>query len=98
MDRANAGDVDGLVALYEDNAVLVRKDGIAVVGIERIRDFFVEYLAGRPRLEPSDQDEAICSNDLALTCSRHSNGDVSVEIARRQADGNWLWVVDRFVV
>ena len=98
VERANAGDVDGLVALYESNAVLVCDDGAACVGMERIREFFVEYLRGRPRFEPSAQAEAICAGDLALTSSRHSNGDVSVEIARRQPDGNWLWVVDRFAI
>lgn len=98
VERANAGDVDGLVALYEENATLACDDGTVLVGVKQIREFFVEYLKSRPRLEPSDQSEALCCGDLALTSSRHSNGGVSAEIARRQPDGCWLWVVDRFSV
>lgn len=98
VDRANAGDVEGLVALYEPDAILAPGNGEVIVGSDRIRRFFTDFLAGRPRLVPSIQAPALCSHDLALTSSRHSNGDVSVEIARRQPDGHWLWVVDRFAV
>lgn len=98
VERANAGDVEGLVALYEENATLDCGDGERVVGETQIRQFFSNYLMSHPRLSASVQAPALCSGDLALTSSRHSNGDVSAEIARRQADGNWLWVVDQFVV
>ena len=98
VERANAGDAEGLVALYEENATLDCGDGERVVGETQIRQFLSKYLMSRPRLSPSVQAPALCSGDLALTSSRHSNGDVSAEIARRQADGNWLWVVDQFVV
>jgi ketosteroid isomerase-like protein len=98
VERANTGDVDGLVALYEPNAVLVSDDGEQVVGAEQIREFFVNFLKNRPQLAPSIQAPALCSGELALTSSRHSNGDVSAEIARRQSDGNWLWVVDQFII
>ena len=36
-ERVNAGDVEGLVALYEPNAALLREDGSAAVGHEAIR-------------------------------------------------------------
>ena len=45
VDRANAGDVDGLVALYEPNAILVAEDGLQAGGTDQIRAFFVA-LAG----------------------------------------------------
>lgn len=98
VDRANAGDVDGLVALYEPNAILVAEDGLQAGGTDQIRAFFVEYLRDRPRLAPSMQHPALAAVDLALTSSRHSDGTCSVEIARRQADGTWLWVVDKFAI
>ena len=98
VERANSGDVDGLVALYEPNAVLVSDDGEQVVGAEQIRGFFVNFLKSGPPLSPSIQAPALYSGELALTSSRHSNGGVSVEIARRQSDGNWLWVVDQFTI
>jgi len=96
VERANAGDVDGLVALYEPGAVLVAEDGETARGADQIRDFLARFVAGRPRLAASVQSPAIRTADIALTSSRHGNGDVSVEIARRQADGSWLWVLDRF--
>jgi ketosteroid isomerase-like protein len=96
VERANAGDVQGLVALYEPNATLVSGNGEVAVGSNQIREFFVGFLARRQQLAPSDQTPALCNGDLALTSSRHSNGDLSAEIARRQPDGNWLWAVDQF--
>jgi ketosteroid isomerase-like protein len=96
VERANAGDVDGLVALYETEATLVCGDGVRVIGTEQIRAFFTNYLLSRPRLSPSEQSPALCNGDVALTSSRHANGDISAEIARRQADGHWLWAVDQF--
>ena len=96
IERANAGDVDGLVALYETNATLSCGDGKRVVGLDQIRNFFVSFLKSCPQLSQSAQAPALCSGNLALTSSRHSNGDVSAEIARQQPDGSWLWVVDQF--
>jgi uncharacterized protein (TIGR02246 family) len=96
VQRANAGDIEGLVALYEPNAVLVDSNGEIAKGLNQIREFFIKFLASRPQFEPSNQAVAVCSGDIALTSSNLSNGDVTAEIARRQPDGNWLWVVDRF--
>lgn len=98
VERANSGDVEGLVVLYEANAKLVCSDGEEFSGSDRIREFFISYLKDSPKLAQSNQADAIVSGDLALTSSRHSNGDFSAEIARRQSDGNWLWVVDQFAL
>lgn len=98
VERVNAGDIDGLVALYEPNAVVAYDNGKAAIGQKQIREFFSEFLANRPQLDPSNQAEALCNGDLALTSSRLSNGDITAEVARRQADGSWLWVVDQFAL
>ena len=98
VERVNAGDIDGLVALYEPNAVVAYDNGKAAIGQKQMREFFSEFLANRPQLDPSNQAEALCSGDLALTSSRLSNGDFTAEVARRQADGSWLWVVDQFAL
>ncbi len=96
VERTNAGDVEGLVALYESNATLASGDGEMVVGLDQIREFFINYLSSRPQLTPSVQAPALCSGDLALTSSQTENGDITAEIARRQPDNNWLWAVDHF--
>ena len=98
VERANAGDVEGLVALYEPGAVIACGNGEVVTGLEQIREFFVKYLAARPQFDSSEQSPALRSGDLALTSSRVSNGDITAEIARRQPDGHWLWAVDQFAL
>jgi ketosteroid isomerase-like protein len=98
VERANAGEVEGLVALYEPNAIVAYADGEVAIGLDQIRDFFVKFLANRPRLDPSIRAAALRSGDLALTSSRLSNGDITAEVARRQPDGSWLWVVDQFAL
>ncbi len=98
VERANAGDVEGLVALYETNATLACGDGEVVVGLDQIRNFFIKFLANRPQLTASIQAPALCSGNLALTSSRLGIGDITAEIARRQPDGNWLWAVDQFAL
>lgn len=98
VERANAGDVEGLVALYEPNAILLSDSGQKASGTDEIRQLLVGYLSHQLPLAPSLQAPALQSGDIALTSSRHSNGETSVEIARRQPDGSWLWVVDNFEI
>lgn len=97
VERANAGDVDGLVALYEPNAIVAHGNGVAV-GMDEIRRFFTRFVAGCPKLELGIQAAPLCSGDIALTSSRLRNGDITAEIARCQPDGHWLWVVDQFAL
>ncbi len=98
LERANQGDVEGLVALYEPEAVLARPDGQIAAGREEIRKFYTALLASRPHFRPGDQRAALRSGNLALTSTRLTTGSVTAEIARRQADGSWLWVVDQPVI
>ena len=98
VERANAGDVEGLIALYEPDAILTDGEGEIAVGIDQIQAFFVKFLAECQMLDPSNQSTALCSGDLALTSSKLSNGDITAEVARRQPDGSWLWVIDQFVL
>lgn len=93
--RANAGDVDGLVALYEPDAVLAGPDGQVMRGKDVIRSFYARLLADRPTCQAGDQRPALRLGDLALTSSRLVNGTVTAEVARQQPDGTWLWVIDQ---
>lgn len=98
VERANAGDVEGLVALYEPDAVLAGDDGDVVVGRDQLRDFFIEFLKDSPQLGESAQAPALLSGDLALTSSRLGNGDLTAEVARLQPNGHWHWVIDQFAL
>lgn len=95
LERANAGDVDGVVALYEPGAVLAFPAGRLTVGHDQIRAVYAEFLAGRPSLRSAGQQPAIVNGDIALTSTRLPGGGATAEIARRQPDGTWRWVIDQ---
>lgn len=96
VERANAGDADGLAALYEPDAVLTFPAGNLATGRSAIRAVYEKLLADRPRFTPGERQPALVSGDLALTSTRLDGGGVTVEVARRQPDGSWLWAIDRF--
>ncbi|QLY31487.1 YybH family protein [Nocardia huaxiensis] len=96
IERANAGDVDGLVALYEPTAVLEFPPGNLATGHAEIRKVYEGFVAHAPLpLHPGRQHPALISGDLALTATTLTTGEVTAEVARRQPDGTWLWAVDQ---
>jgi ketosteroid isomerase-like protein len=95
LERANDGDVEGLVALYEPGAVLAFPPGQLAAGHEEIRAVYAELLAGRPVFSSAGQQPVIRHGDLALTSTRLPGGGATVEVARRQPDGGWRWVIDQ---
>jgi len=97
VERANAGDVDGLVALYEAEAVLRVRPGQMVQGHAAIRAVYAELLASRPHFEPGRPQETVRSGDIALTSSVISTG-TTAEVARRQPDGTWRWILDNAAI
>lgn len=95
LERANAGDVEGLVALYEPGAVLAFPPGKLATGHEEIRAVYTGLLAGRPGFSSAGQQPVIRHGELALTSTRLPGGGATVEVARRQPDGSWRWVIDQ---
>jgi ketosteroid isomerase-like protein len=93
--RANAGDVDGMVELYEPGAVLCVGGDNVVRGAEQIRAFYAKFLATGVRFSVGEQRPARLSGDLALTSTRLPNGTITAEVARRQSDGSWRWAIDQ---
>ena len=121
--RENAGDVSGMTALFEPDAVIELNDGLnngrLVRGKEAIHEFFTKLqvtglgpdgrrfrlgeqrpaASGLGRTRPRGQQRpALICGDLALTSTRSLDGDITSEVARRQDDGTWLWVIDRWSV
>ena len=95
VERLNAGDVEGLAALYEPHATLALPGGRTATGTDQIRAAYQRLLADRPRFEPGEQLPTLRSGELAMTSTRLTNGAVTAEVARRQPDGTWLWVLDQ---
>jgi ketosteroid isomerase-like protein len=96
LERANAGDVDGVVDLYEPEAVLVVPPGRLAVGTQAIRKMYEGLLADRPQFTGVIR-PAISAGDIALTSTVRA-GNATVEVARRQPDGSWRWVIDQPVL
>ena len=94
LDRANAGDVDGVVALYEAGAGLAFPSGVTAAGANAIREVYEAFLAYRPTLTSEGQSAPLVNGSIALM-SRLPDGGATAEIARRQPDGSWLWAVDQ---
>jgi len=95
LQRANARDIDGLVALYAANAVLSIGEGKVAVGSEAIRAFYAQLLADRPQFEPGQQQPTLRQGGFALTSTRLTNGLITAEVACQQPDGTWLWIIDQ---
>ncbi len=98
VSRERAGDVDGMAALYEPLAVLDCGGGQLTLGRQAIRTFYAGRVAMGQKFAFGDQRPAIISGDLALTSTRLPDGSVTAEVARRQGDGTWLWVIDQFSI
>lgn len=94
---ANAGDVEGLVSLYAEDAVLAVGE-VKADGREEIRGFYADLLERRREFPPPEMLDPIVQGDTALTMARAENGNLSVELARRQPDGRWLWSIDQLRV
>lgn len=95
IKRANAGDAEGLAALYEPDAVLALPPGRVARGRDVIREFYAQLLATPAHFALEKQLPTLVLGDLALTATRLPGGGATAEVARRQPDGTWLWMLDR---
>lgn len=98
IERQHAGDIDGMTALFEPDAVIDCSDGRFIRGRDAIRTFYAEIVARGHKFARGEQRPALMSGDLALTSTKLPDGDVTSEVARRRPDGTWLWVIDRYSV
>ena len=96
VERANAGDAEGVALLYDDNAVMAYPPGSVTVGREAIRELFEQFLAKAPRFTPEPPLPTLISGELALTSTPPSDGaGARAQVVRRQPDGTWLRVLDQ---
>jgi ketosteroid isomerase-like protein len=96
VERANAGDAEGLAALYETDAVMAYPPGDQTVGREAIRRLWEEILAKRPHFQPEEPLPTLLAGELALTATAPRDGaGARAQVAREQSDGTWLRVLDQ---
>ena len=98
VDRQWAGDLEGMLALYEADAVVDCDEPVLLKGTAALRSYFQSVFASGRRFERGVQAPARISGDLALTSTLLPDGSVTAEVARRQPDGTWLWVIDCFAI
>jgi SnoaL-like domain len=98
IDRQHVGDVDGMVALFEPQAVVDCGEGKFLHGHREIRRYFAEVVASGRKFARGEQQPALICGELALTSTRLPDGAVTAEVARRQGDGTWLWAIDRYTI
>lgn len=95
VERSNRQDADGVAALYEPDAVMAFPPGQVTVGRAAIRELWASVLANAPHFEAEEPLPSLVSGDLALTSTPPKDGGgARVQVARRQADGSWLRVLD----
>ncbi len=102
-----AGDLDGMVGLYEADAVavMVPQPGPIVRGHAAIREGLSELLAFRPQFELQIQ-KTLEIEDIAILYARWNfagtdpDGNavtmtgLTSDVVRRQSDGSWLLAID----
>jgi uncharacterized protein (TIGR02246 family) len=102
----NAGSLEGLVALYEPDAVLMASPGPEARGTDAIRAAYREYLAAKPAIQAETTGVNTNAGGIALTHCRwvmtgtgadgkpfEARG-TSAEVLRLQPDGRWLVAID----
>jgi ketosteroid isomerase-like protein len=96
VERVRALDLDGIVELYEPEAVVAYPPGRVTVGHEAIRALYAALLERRPQFQTEEPLPTLQVGDLALTSTRPTDdAGARAQVARRQPDGSWLRVLDR---
>jgi uncharacterized protein (TIGR02246 family) len=104
-ERLSAGDVDGALALYADDATFAVRPGEVVRGGDAIRAALAQFAALRPEME-GEKVKVLEAGDTALVVNRWSlrgttpdgqpleMAGISADVLRRQDDGRWLVAID----
>ena len=96
VERVNAGDAEGVAALYEPDAVLDFPLGHQTVGRPAIQKAYEQLIAKKVPFGREEPLPSVVSGDRALTSTKPADAaGARVQVARRQADGSRLRVLDR---
>lgn len=93
-DFGNARDLDGIVDLYEPDAVVTFDRDRPAIGHVAIRQAFAELLATDVTFTAEGQRPPVQVGDLAITSWKSGPTGYTCEVARRQPDGSWRWAID----
>lgn len=98
-------DIEGVLATYEDNAIVMFEPQKPVQGKETLRSVFTQFVGMNPQYTFSGH-EIYISGDIATHIApwkmvgqlpdgtKIEQNGLSVAVLRKQADGNWLMIQD----
>lgn len=104
---AEAGDISGLMDLYDVDAVFQPEFGVALSGHDQIRPASEEFLSLNPKITYTADPDVIVAGDIALVTNFWTmvatlpdgtvmnEGGTSADVVRRQTDGTWKVLVDQ---
>ena len=99
------GDLEGMLELYEPEAIFAPQPGGQATGRDEIRAALESFLAVRPRMEGTIE-KVLEAGDTALVVNRWrlsgtapdgtpvQMGATSADVLRRRRDGSWGIVID----
>lgn len=94
--HVGAGDIDAVVSLYEANAASPDEAGNVHSGLDAIRAAMKPFADMKPEIK-CDPRKVIEAGDIAMIHNYWSMPGATghaIEVARRQPDGSWLYVID----
>jgi ketosteroid isomerase-like protein len=101
VERLAAGDLDGLIELYEPGALFAPNPATEVTGIDNIREQLGSYIGAGARITLNlrriavSEDIALISSDATLVgLGEEPLVTTTTEVVRRQQDGRWLYAID----
>lgn len=100
-----AGDIDGLMQLYDPDIVFMMEPGKVETGLNALRAFFAPLLAFRPKMKFTRvslleaDGVAQLSYRWKMTCTTPDGNlieqkGVSSDVVRRRPDGSWAIIID----
>jgi len=104
-DAFHDGDIEKVMASYEENSTIMFEPGKPVSDPQQLREGFKVFFAASPSFKYSGH-EVFIENDIAMHITpwtmtgKAPDGTIikqsglSVAVLRRQSDGNWLMVID----
>lgn len=105
VEYLNAGNLDGLVELYEPEGSHVREDGTAAQGREAVREVLQAFLAMEPKLKltemrvvPGGRELAVLYDAWRMSASGPEGKPMEMQgtglhVLRRQDDGSWRYAI-----
>ena len=99
-DALNRGDLEAIMTLYEPDAAMPGQAGEVATGTAAVRESISQFVAMKPTIDLKVEkvvqtgDIALCYSKWTLDAGGQKMEGKGREVARKQADGSWKFVID----